>query len=116
MSNSASNPVSTMDTKALQLYLDKEISTYKKSDWIGRLLLENITIVDKNEKDESITGTIDICQYLPGGRNCDNIDQVITQLRFDPTIFPPSESEKAAFNPSNPTYTKLREELQGLFC
>jgi hypothetical protein len=112
MLNTASNSVSRMSSKALQLHLDEEITKVKKSDWIGTLVVENITIVNDFEPDKSTTGTIDICQYLPGGPHQSDIDPVVTTLRFDSSIFPPSESHKAAFESSNPTYIKLRQALQ----
>jgi hypothetical protein len=115
MLNTASNSVSRMSSKALQLYLDEKITKFKKSAWIGTLVLENISIVndfEPDESDKSATGTIDICQYLPGGTHQRDIDPVRTKLRFDSSIFPPSESDKAAFESSNPTYIRLRETLQ----
>jgi hypothetical protein len=85
--NTASNSVSRMSSKALQLYLDEEIINVKKSDWISTLVVENITIVNDFEPDKSATGTIDICQYLPGGPHHSDINPARTKLRFDSSIF-----------------------------
>ena len=112
MSSSASNLVSRMNSKSLQLYLDSEITAFKKSDWIGSLLLQNITLVDGEDREISATGTIDVCQYLPGGHSNRDIDPAVIKLRLDASFFPPSESHEAAFKPSNPTYVRVREELQ----
>jgi hypothetical protein len=60
-SNTMSDSVSKMDTKALQLFLNEEISAYKRSDWIRKLVVPNITIHD-DENDEK--GTLGIFQYL----------------------------------------------------
>jgi HSP20 family molecular chaperone IbpA len=114
--NSAScNSVSKMCTEALQMYVDQ------KSDcWIGTLLLPNVTIVTTgdsdpppNESTGSTTGTattIDICRYLPGSPHyC----QEIKQLRLDASMYPPAATGDAApFDKSNPTYVKLRTDLQ----
>ena len=112
MSSSASNLVSRMNSKSLQLYLDSEITAFKKSDWIGSLLLQNITLVDGEDREISAAGTIDVCQYLPGGHSNRDIDPAVIKLRLDASFFPPSESHEAAFKPSNPTYVRVREELQ----
>lgn len=113
MFTSASN----MNTTDLQVLLDGQISAFKKSDWIGELLLGNITIDIENntiynsEKNDKLT-MIDICQYLPGGQNHNNINPSITKLRFDASMFPPTEKDEDAFSSLNPTYISLRNELQ----
>jgi hypothetical protein len=76
------------------------------------LIVQNIAIIDENEKDKFTTGTINVCQYIPGGHNHSNIDPAMIQLRLNLSVFPPSESHKAAFDSANPTYIRLREELQ----
>ena len=123
---------STTSTKTLQQYLDKEVSAFKRSAWVGSLFLDNVTVVDDDMfldkvtvvdddmKDgsisddvshESITrNTEDICRYLPGGPNHNHA--VNCFIRLDPEIFPPSEKQEAAFEAKNLTYIKLRGELQ----
>ena len=95
----------------------------KKSDcWIGTLLLPNVTIITTGDSDQppnestvSTTGTgttMDICRYLPGSPHyCHEI----TQLRLDASMYPPAATtgETAApFDKLNPTYVKLRTDLQ----
>ena len=109
-----SNLVATTPSSTLQRYLTEEISSFKKSDWIGTLFVPNITLItkDKDGNDVSTTGTIDICQYLPGGSCHTDVYAKITKLRFDSSIFPPPKTGKLPFETSNPTYVKLRQTLQ----
>ena len=69
-----SNTANIVTTKDLQVYLDNKVSAFKKADWIGELKFEGITIdygrrVVNNcvVNNETRTGTIDICQFIPGG-------------------------------------------------
>ena len=102
-----------MCTEALQMYVDKTSDC-----WIGTLLLPNVTIVttggsDPPESTGSTTGTMmDICRYLPGSPHyCHEI----TQLRLDASMYPPAATTgdaAAPFDKLNPTYVKLRTDLQ----
>ena len=80
-------------------------------DWTGKLPIQSMTIETGGDLVED-SGTVDVCQYIPGGLYHTNIDTSVTKMRFDQSVFPPSESHKTAFDSSNQTYIKLRIELQ----
>lgn len=108
-----SNAATVMNTKDLQVFLDNELTSFKKADWIGSLPIQCIVIDNEEEDIEGkVSGTVDICQYIPGGIHHNEIDTSVTKLRFDVSAFPPSELDATAFKSTNQTYIKLREELQ----
>jgi hypothetical protein len=99
-------------TNAKDLQLNKEVTSFKSADWIGSLPIQSMTIDKDDDLEDKDSGTVDVCQYIRGGLLYNDIDPSITKLRFDSSVFPPSESHETAFKSSNPTYIKLRVELQ----
>ena len=105
-----------MNTKELQVFLDNEITSFKKADWIGSLPFQCMIIDTGDDLEDVDSGTIDICQYIPGGIHHNEIDTSITKLRFDASDFPPSGSDDTAFQSTNQTYVKLRMKEMDREC